>query len=161
MTDDANKFVDSAKDQWGALVRLAILTPANNRKQAAAVLASASGVGKSNLQRKLEAIHLALTAGVTVSELIDRGQRWTLAKFVTDKRNGRQDAQVVLKWMVAPELRDDAQALFNRIGEVLHLRTPDERWTFFLGCFADVTDQELWHQAGEDKRVKDRSKTAG
>src|SRR3974390_744404 len=60
MTDDANRFVDSAKEQWAALVRLAILTPANNRKQAAATLASASGVGKSNLERKLIAIHEAL-----------------------------------------------------------------------------------------------------
>ena len=161
MTDDANKFVDSAKEQWASLVKLAITTPANNRRQAAAVLASASGVGKSNLQRKLEAIHLALTAGVTVSELIERGQRWTLAKFVTDKRNGRQDAQVTLKWMVAPEIRDDAQALFNRFGEVLHLRTPDERWSYLLGVFADVTDQELWHQAGEDKRVKERRGSQG
>jgi hypothetical protein len=152
VTDDANKFVDSAKDQWGALVRLAILTPANNRKQTAYTLASASKVGKTNLENKLKAIHLALAAGVSVAELIERGQRWTIEKYVKDKKNGRQDAQVTLKWMVAPEIRDDAQKLFNHIGEVLNLRTPDERWDFVLGVFADVTEQELLHQAGRGRK---------
>ena len=149
MPNDANKFVDSAKEQWRALVELAILTPANHRRQQAATLASASGVGKSNLERKFEAIHEALKAGVSVSEVIDRGQRWTLAKYVSDKKNGRQDPQVVLKWLVSPQIREDAQALFTRIGDVLKLKTPDEKWSYVLGVFADSTEEELWHQAGE------------
>jgi hypothetical protein len=154
VSDDANKFINSARGQWESLVQIAVTTPANRRKETAVVLANASFVGKSNLERKLEAIHLALAAGVSVSEVIDRGQRWTIAKFVTDKRNGREDKQVVLKWLVSPQIREDAQALFNRFGELLNLRTPDERWSYILGVFADATDLELLHQSGDGDRAK-------
>jgi hypothetical protein len=155
--DDANQFVESSKTQWRAIVNFAVVTPKNDRRQAAATLAAASGVGKSNLQRKFEAIHFALEAGVSKVDLIERGQRWCLAKFVTDKRNGRQDPEVVLKWAVAPQVREDAQALFNRIGSVLNLRTPNDKWEFFLSVFADVTDLELMHQAGGGNAQKQRN----
>jgi hypothetical protein len=158
VTDDANKFVDSAKDQWGALVRLAILTPANNRKQTAYTLASASKVGKTNLENKLKAIHLALAAGVTVSELIERGQRWTIEKYVIDKKNGRQDAQVSLRWMVAPELRDTAHEATKRLMDILHMRTSDELWMYLVSQMVSWTVDEILHSAGEGDRIaKNRS----
>lgn len=149
MTEEsANRFVSSSKGQWSELVRVARSTPPRARTQVARTLAEAAGVGKSTLARKLEALHMAMNSGLTDEELIQRGQRWCLAKFVTDKRNGRQDEQVVLKWMVSPELRDAAIANSVRVAKILHFTTSNEYWSWLNAQVELATDEELKHAAG-------------
>lgn len=155
MTDDtANRFVTNARGQWEQLVSVARTTPPRSRTQVAKTLAEAAGVGKSTLARKLEALHMAMNAGLTDEELVERGQRWVMAKFVTDKRKERDDAQVVLKWSVNPQTRDDAHALFWRIGKILGRRTSEELWDFLIAVFADTSDAEILHLAGEPSAEK-------
>ena len=161
MTEEsANRFVLSAKGQWSELVRVARATPPRSRVQVARTLAEAAGVGKSTLARKLEALHMAMNSGLTDDELIQRGQRWVMAKFVTDKRNGRQDAQVVLKWLVAPEIRDDAIKNSVRVGRILGFTTSNEYWTWLNAQVELATDEEIRHAAGEANAEK-RSKPQG
>jgi hypothetical protein len=146
--ETANAFVANSRGQWKMLVKLARATPPRNRMQAASTLSQAAGVGKSTLARKLEAIHLAQNAGVTDEDLIERGQRWTLAKFVTDKKNGRQDAQVCLKWLVAPEIRDAAHENVVRVGKVLGFTTSNQFWQWWNSQIELTSDEELRHSAG-------------
>jgi AcrR family transcriptional regulator len=153
----ANAFVSNAKAQWKELVCVARGAKPQDRKTTARALAEAAGVGKSTLERKLLALHLAMQEGMTDDELIERGQRWVLAKYVNDKRNGRQDKQAVLKWLVNPETRDDVQELFARLGRVLKRHTSEELFDFLLAVFADVSDEEILHLAGEGQRAQERS----
>ncbi len=149
MTDEsANRFVSSAKGQWSELVRVARSTPPRARTQVARTLAEAAGVGKSTLCRKLEALHMAMNSGLTDDELIRRGQRWVMAKFVTDKRNGRQDSQVCLKWLVSPELRDAAVLNSVRVARLLKFTTSNEYWAWLNAQIELATDEELQHSAG-------------
>jgi len=157
MTEDtANSFVTNARGQWEQLVRVARSTPPRSRTQVARTLAEAAGVGKSTLCRKLEALHMAMNSGLTDDELIKRGQRWVMAKFVTDKRNGRQDEQVVLKWLVSPELRDAAIANSVRVARLLKFTTSNEYWSWANAQIELATDEEILHSAGainaQDKR---------
>jgi len=146
---NANQFVANAKGQWTELVKLARNTTPRNRAQAARSLAEAAGVGKSTLLRKLEALHAAMAAGLEDEELIAKGQRWTLAKFIADKRNGRDDEQVVLKWLVSPENRDAAHENFWRIGKILSFTTSDQLWAFLNSQMEQWSDEEIKHAAGE------------
>jgi hypothetical protein len=149
MTEEsANQFVSNARGQWEQLVRVARATTPKGRIQVARTLAEAAGVGVSTLRRKLEALHMAMNAGLTDDELIKRGQRWVMAKFVTDKRNGRQDEQVVLKWLVSPELRDAAIANSVRVARVLHFTTSNEFWSWLNAQLELTTEEELRHSAG-------------
>jgi hypothetical protein len=153
----ANEFIGMARAQWEQLVKTARGTHPRDRIQAARTLAYAAGVGKSTLQRKLEAIHAAMKEGYSDEKLIEMGQRAVMAKFVIDKRSGRQDEQVCLKWMVAPELRDGAHEAFYRIGKLLGMTTSNEVWSFLLAQMTVWTDEEILHAAGEGHRAQKRS----
>jgi hypothetical protein len=150
MTEDtANQFVSNARGQWEQLVRVARATTPKGRIGVARTLAEAAGVGVSTLRRKLEALHMAMNSGLTDDELIKRGQRWVMARFVSEKKNGRTDEQVVLKWLVSPELRDAAHENFVRIGKLLNMTTSNEVWTFLISQMTVWTDAEILHAAGE------------
>lgn len=146
--DTANQFVSNAKAQWASLVKTARSIAPRERESASRALSAAAGVGKSTLRRKLEALHMAMNAGLSDNELIERGQRWVMAKFVTDKRNGRQDEQVVLKWLVAPELREAAIVNSVRVGRLLHFTTSNEYWAWLNAQIELATDEEIRHAAG-------------
>jgi hypothetical protein len=153
---NANAFITNAKGQWEMLVKLARATSPRSRGAAAATLAQAAGVGKSTLLRKLEAIHTAQNQGITDEKLIEMGQRAVLAKFVTDKRNGRQDEQVVLKWLVAPENRNAAHENAVRVAKLLHFTTSDEYWNWLNAQISGSTDEEILHSGGEGQRAAQR-----
>jgi hypothetical protein len=154
---NAQAFVSNARAQWKELVAVARATSPKNRQQAAAALSQAAGVGKSTLLRKLEAIHAAQQSGTTDERLIELGQARVLATFVKAKREARDDAQVSLRWMVAPELRDGAVEQFYRIGKLLGMTTSNEVWTFMLSQMVQWSDEEILHSAGEGHRVAKRS----
>lgn len=146
--ESANAFVSNAKAQWVSLVKTARSIAPKERENAARSLSIAAGVGKSTLKRKLEALHMAMNQGLEDAELIAMGQRAVMARFVTDKRNGRQDTQVCLKWLVSPELRDAAVANSVRVGRILGFTTSNEYWTWLNAQIELTSDEELRHSAG-------------
>jgi len=149
MTEDsANQFLTSARKQWAELVKIGVRTPPRHLQNAATILASGAGVGKSNLYRKLVAIHTAHDSGLSEDTLVEKGQRWVLAKFQNDKRAARTDSQVVLKWMVAPELRDAAIANSVRVARLLKFTTSNEYWAWLNAQIELATDEEIIHAAG-------------
>lgn len=145
----ANEFVLNARAQWRDLVIVARAIRPDQRSDAARSLSQAAGVGKTTLLRKLEALHLAMKDGLADTALIEMGQAKVLGKYVRDKKNGRQDEQVTLKWMVAPELRDGVHEQFHRIAKLLNMTTSNEVWTFVLSQLSQASDEELRHAAGE------------
>jgi hypothetical protein len=145
---NANQFISNSRSQWSNLVHLARETPPNQRDNAAVNLARAAGVGKSTLKRKLEAIHMAQAAGLPDEQLIQMGQAAVIGKFVKDKSAARDDEQVVLKWLVSPQIRDDVHRLFWNIGKTLGRKTSEELWDFILGVFLDLGPEEIHHLAG-------------
>jgi hypothetical protein len=146
--DTANQFVSGSKKQWEALVCTVWEMDRRTRTESGKALAAAAGLGKSTLLRKIEAVHLAKQSGMAYAQVVDMGQRACMAKFVTDKRNGRQDEQCVLKWMVAPEIRDAANQNAWRVSKVLGFTTSNQFWQFLNAQLELATDEELQHSAG-------------
>lgn len=146
--ESANQFVSNAKAQWVSLVKTARSIKPKERDEAARQLSIAAGVGKSTLKRKLEALHMAMNQGLEDAELIAMGQRAVMARFVSDKRNGRQDTQVCLKWLVSPEIRDAAVANSVRVGRLLGFTTSNEYWMWHNAMIETSSDEEILHSGG-------------
>jgi len=147
-------FVSNSRSQWAALVGLARKVSPAGRDDLARTLATAAGVGKSTLARKLRAIHEAMKAGLNDDKLIEMGQSAVMAKFVKDKRAERTEDQVVLKWMIASDLRRAVQEEVWRVAQVLGLKTSDEFWSFLHSVMVAWTKEEILHLAGEGQLPK-------
>ena len=85
----ATRFVSQTKGQWAELVRTARKTLPRDRESTARALAEASGIGKSNLVRKIEAIHAAMAEDYSDDAIISMGQKRVLGKFVEAKKRER------------------------------------------------------------------------
>ena len=144
-------FVSNSRSQWAHLVRLARTVSPAGRDDLARTLAHAAGVGKTTLARKLRAIHEAMKAGLNDDKLIEMGQSAVMAKFVKDKRAERSEDQVVMKWMVASDLKYAVQEEVWRIAQILGLKTSDELWTFLHSVLVGWSTEEIKHLAGEAK----------
>lgn len=150
-------FVTNSRSQWAALVGLARKVSPAGRDDLARTLATAAGVGKSTLRRKIEAIHEGMKAGLTDDKLIEMGQSAVMGKFVKDKKAERTEDLVVLKWMVASDLKRAVQEEVWRIAQILGLKTSDEFWSFFHAVMVGWTKEEIEHLAGEAKWPKETS----
>jgi len=144
-------FVSNSRSQWSNLVHLARKVSPAGRDDLARTLATAAGVGKSTLARKLRAIHEAMKAGLNDDKLIEMGQSAVMAKFVKDKRAERSDEQVVLKWLVAPDLKLVVQEEVWRIAQVLGLKTSDEFWEWMHSVMVGWSEAEILHFAGNPR----------
>lgn len=153
-------FVTSSRSQWTTLVKLARKVSAAGRDNLASTLATAAGVGRSTLRRKLEAIHMAMKTGLSDERLIEMGQKKVMADFVNGKRAARDDEQVILKWMVAPGLKYAVQEEVWRIAQILGLKTSDEWWSFFHSVMVSWTKEEILHLAGEGNANRVRQPNA-
>lgn len=141
--ESANAFVSNAKAQWVSLVKTARSIKPKERDDAARSLSIAAGVGKSTLKRKLEALHMAMNNGLSDEKLIEMGQRAVMAKFIQDKRAARTDEQVVLKWLVAPDIRDHAVANSVRVGRLLGFTTSNQYWAWLNAQIENSSDEEI------------------
>jgi hypothetical protein len=151
LADSANAFVNGSRAQWAELVKLARGTKPRNIPDTAKLLAKHTGIGRKSIEVKLKALKQAMAAGRTDADLLALGQEKVVAEYVTVKREKRQDAQVVLKWLVSPEVKAGVIRETVRIAKVLGFRTSEEVWQFLLSQFVQWTPVELLHSAGELK----------
>lgn len=155
MTDlekSATRFVANSRSSWAELVRTALSTKPEHRDHTAKTLAEASGVGKSNLLRKFEAIHMAREDGYSLDAIISMGQARTMSKFVKEKKDERTDALVFMRFGVSPGLREAILQNLWRIGKVLKIKTHEQALEFVNSVLTDLTDDQICALAGDGSK---------
>ena len=151
LKESADRFVANSRYQWAELVRVAMRTHPKALEMTARSLAEASGVGKSNLLRKLEAIQALVAQDYGEAQLITLGQANTMSRFVKGKKNEREEDLVYLRFAISPGLKEALLQNLWRISKVLHLRTQEHTLEFINSLLTDLDDVTIKHYAGEGK----------
>lgn len=108
---------------------------------------------------KRNAIRWARETGCSQESIIGLGQSKVLSNYTKAQREGRIGGQKLLRWRVSSTLADavmssntspdQEEALVSRLVRVGKLRTSEDFWNFILSAFADLSDEDIKHLAGE------------
>lgn len=108
---------------------------------------------------KRNAIRWARETGCSQESIIGLGQSKVLSNYTKAQREGRIGSQKLLRWRVSSTLADavmssstspdQEEALVSRLVRVGKLRTSEDFWNFILSAFADLSDEDIKHLAGE------------
>lgn len=150
----ASKFVDQSRNQWANLVKVARKTPVHARSQTAQSLSLASGVGKSNLLRKLEAIHAAMQDGYNDDQLIKMGQAAVVGRYIKAKKDERTEPVVVMKFSVSPGLKDAFLKNLHRIAKIAKINSQEFTLEAVNSILSGLEDEELAALLGEARAPK-------
>ena len=113
---------------------------------------------------KRKAIKWARETGCTQEAIINLGQSRVLSNYSKAKTDAKNFPQKVLRWRVSSRLADaiyssstspdQEESLVTRLHRVLHITKSEEFFEFILSIFADLSDREICHLAGDDDAEK-------
>ncbi len=161
MTDSAKeRFVSSSRESWKAIVE------AYREGITPEALAQEAGSNLATMKQKYRAIEHKHEEGLDLEAIIAAGQGPTLSSYARAKKNGHSEPEKVLRWRVSRRLADaimssetspdQEEALASRLVRVCGLRTSEEFWEFINSVFADWSDTDLLHHAGEATGKKEK-----
>lgn len=111
---------------------------------------------------KRSAIRWAKESGCSQEQIINLGQAVILSRYSKERREVNYGPQKMLRWRVSSGLADaimsattspdQPESLVTRLVRVLGIRTSEEFWLFISSTYADLTDAELLHLAGEGSK---------
>lgn len=144
----SNGYAAKAKEQWTELVHLATTISDRQVDNVAQTLSRATGTGKPGLKKKLEAIRWAYAKCKDTEPIIRAGQEVVLSKYIKSKRAERVEGRAVIKWEIAPELRELVREQVLRVGRIAKLRTSDDFWNFMHAQMQGWDEEFIKHEAG-------------
>ena len=145
----ATRYVTETRAQWNDLVELAASLESHRIPKAAAFLAKQTNTNPDTIQRKMMAAKHQLLAGATVESLKQQGQSKCLGIHTKVKKAERKDKLVPFPHKLTQPVRDDLDELCKRIARLLRVRTYDEAFELIMAQWADLTDDDILHLAGE------------
>ena len=155
----ASAFTNAAKAQWATLVSFRFTTAPEKMNALIESLTEKGWGTKQSFVMKFRAIESAHNAGLTMPEIVEKGQSAILSMHAIAKKNGHTEKQKMLRWRVSASLADaimssetspdQEEALATRLVRVCGLKTSEEFWEFINSVFADWSDADLLHHAGE------------
>ena len=154
------RFVSSSREQWAAIVTLALACSSDRLEQEVAeTLARETSTNAVTLKRKFEAIRYARERGLDEFSIISNGQSQTLSNYMRARKRANSEKQRMLRWRVPASLADAIQsvetsdgqeeALQTRLVRVIKLKTSEDFWEFINSVFSDLSDADLLHLCGE------------
>jgi len=163
MTDTVkDRFVSSSSENWKATVE------AYREGITPETLAEESSSNVATMKQKYRAIEHEHEKGLDLEAIIAAGQGPTLSSYARAKKNGHSEPERVLRWRVSRRLADaimssetspdQEEALATRLVRVCGLKTSEEFWEFINSVFADWSDADLLHHAGEATGKKEKSR---
>lgn len=149
LAESATCYVNGSQSRWANLVDVALALSPRQVDKGAERLAKLAGEGKVTVKKKIQAIRYAAGLDMKPAEIKTLGQKEVLAFYVRGKVKARTLPLVSFPHKVTQPVRDDLHALVLRVGKVLGLKTYDDCFEFILANYADLSDEELKHLAGE------------
>ena len=159
-----NSYVQSSRNAWGELVRVAADISPKTLEKSAKAIARAAGVGWRSVKEKLESIQWALREGRSEEYIVGRGQKALIADYRRARAEKRTDPFVLMGWKVTAETAFAIKTEVYRHCKILGIRDAETYFTFLHAEMSMWTPQQLRHSAGipklkRDKEVPDEAQT--
>ena len=135
--------------EWASLVELTSTLADEDVKANAGALSVVTKVGAASIERKMNAIRHALAEGLSVEEIIGRGQEKTLGEFVKVRRVANYQETVTTGWRLPGLLKELLEIDMKRIKDVLGIVTTIEWFEWLHSFLSSLSEEEILHSAGE------------
>jgi len=155
-------YADATRKQWEELVRVALALSERGYDDRIRQLAGEVGVTFGVLKRKCDAIR---NESKSAEDIIAQGQGKTLSAYAKQRKKYDEKTKM-LRIRIPASLYDAIQnprasvdqeePVMTRLHRLIGIRTWTEFFEFDVAMYANATDEEILHAAGEHPGKKKR-----